>query len=268
MTSRPAQSLESTFRHVLVQVAGEALYVTMHRPAARNALNRSAHRELDRVFDAFAADDTLRVAVIRGAGGKAFCPGSDLKEKRDRSSDEYPPGGFAGLTHRFDLDKPVVAAVNGHALGGGLEIVLACDLAVAVEHAEFGFPEPLVGLAALSGGVHRLVRQIPYKPAMGLLLTGGRIDARAALGLGLVNEVAPASDFESAVDRWVTQVLRCAPLALQATKQVARRSLEENSLAAAIRREYPAVAGMLASRDALEGPRAFAEKRSPRWTGH
>ncbi len=251
-----------------MDVEGAALYVTINRPAARNALNRAAHRELGQGFDAFATDDTLRVAVIRGAGEKAFCSGSDLKEARERLSDEYPQSGFAGLTHRFDLDKPVVAAVNGHALGGGLEIGLACDLAVAVDHAEFGFPEPLVGLAVLSGGIHRLVRQISYKPAMGLLLTGNRIDARGALGLGLVNDVLPVSDFESAIERWVSQVLRCAPLALEATKQVARRSLEEVSLAAAIRRDYPAAAAMLASRDAVEGPRAFAEKRPPRWTGH
>lgn len=267
MTAGPALAPAGTFRHIAVEAAGGVLTVTIDRPAVRNALNRSAHRELGQVFDGFATDDTLRVAVIRGAGNRAFCAGSDLKEKLDSSPDKYPDGGFAGLTHRFDLDKPVLAAVNGHALGGGLEIVLACDLAVAVESAEFGFPEPLVGLAALSGGIHRLMRQIAYKPAMGLLMTGGRIDAAAALQLGLVNEVVPPSSLGAAVDRWVSRILRCAPLAVQATKQVARRSLDDVSLASALRRDYPAVAAMLASRDAIEGPRAFAEKRAPDWTG-
>ena len=256
-----------SLRHVRVRREGEALHVTVDRPTARNSLDRLAHRELNRVFDSFDADGGLLVAVIRGAGDAAFCSGSDLKEKTDTAEDEYPPGGFAGLTHRFESDKPVIAAVNGHALGGGLEIVLACDLAISVDHATFGFPEPLVGLAALSGGIHRLVRQITYKSAMGLLLTGQSIDAQTALRLGLLNELVPVSDFEATVDRWVARVLRCAPLALRATKQVARRSLDEPSLAAGIRQRYPAVDAMLASSDALEGARAFMEKRSPRWTG-
>ena len=256
-----------SLRHVRVRTDREALHVTIDRPSARDSLNRLAHRELNRVFDSFDADDGLRLAVIRGAGDKAFCSGSDLKEKADTAEDEYPLGGFGGLTHRFDSDKPVIAAVNGHALGGGLEIVLACDLAISVDHATFGFPEPLVGLAALSGGIQRLVRQIPYKSAMGLLLTGQSIDAHTALRLGLINEMVPESDFDAAVDRCVARVLRCAPLALRVTKQVARQSLDEPSLSAGIRQHYPAVAAMLASRDALEGARAFVEKRSPRWTG-
>ena len=169
MKTRRVLTIAATLQHIAVEVKGGVLNVTINRPEARNALNRLAHRELDQLFDAFAADAALHVAVIRGAGDKAFCSGSDLKEKLSTSSDDYPDSGLAGLTHRFDLDKPVLAAVNGHALGGGLEIVLACDLAVAVDHAEFGFPEPLVGLAALSGGIHRLVRQVSHKARHGLV---------------------------------------------------------------------------------------------------
>ena len=261
------ETLIAVANHVTLRVNGEVLHVTINRPDARNALHAEAHCELARAFDAFASDRSLRIAVIRGTGEKAFCAGSDLKAKTERAKGELPDSGFAGLTHRFDLDKPVIAAVNGYALGGGLEIVLACDLAVAVESAEFGFPEPLVGLAAMSGGIQRAVRHIPSKHAMGMLLTGRRIDAGTALELGLINEVVASSELDRAIDRWVSQVLRCAPLAIQATKQVARETLEQGSLAEAIQREYPAVTAMLGSHDALEGPRAFSEKRAPVWKG-
>ena len=268
MMASGIEALGAVAKHVILRVDGEALHVTINRPDARNSLHEEAHRELARAFDAFAADRGLRIAVIRGSGERAFCAGSDLKAKTERTKGELPDSGFAGLTHRFDLDKPVIAAVNGHALGGGLEIVLACDLAIAVETAEFGFPEPLVGLAAMSGGIQRALRHIPYKQAMGLLLTGRRISARTAMELGLINEVVASSELDRSVDRWVSQVLRCAPLAIQATKQVARETLEQGSLARAIRREYPAVNAMLDSCDALEGPRAFADKRAPVWKGH
>lgn len=266
MASGVEALLEST-THVDLCAQGSVLHVTINRPRARNALHAEAHHELARVFDAFGGDTRFRIAVIRGTGEKAFCAGSDLKAKTGRSRGVLPHSGFAGLTHRFDLDKPVIAAVNGSALGGGLEIVLACDLAIAVETAEFGFPEPLVGLAALSGGIQRLVRQVPSKQAMGLLLTGRRISASTALRLGLVNEVVPKAKLDQAIGRCVGQVLRCAPLAIEATKQVARRTLELASLETSIRQECPAVTAMLESRDALEGPRAFVEKRDPEWRG-
>ena len=159
------------------------MHVTLNRPQVLNALHPPAHFELAEVFDAFADDANLWIAVIRGAGERSFCTGTDLKVRAQLGQDEYPASGFAGLTRRFDLDKPVVAAVNGLALGGGLEIALACDLIIAAEHARFGFPEPRVGLAAMGGGVHRLVRQLPDKVAMGLLLTGRQFSAQEALGL-------------------------------------------------------------------------------------
>ena len=190
-----------------------------------------------------------------------------MKARAELGRDEYPPSGFAGLTRRFDLDKPVVAAVNGLALGGGLEIALACDLIVAAEHAKFGFPEPRVRLAAMGGGVHRLVRQLPDKVAMGLLLTGRQFSAQEAQAYGLVNEVVPGERLDGAAQVWVEDMLACAPLALRATKQVARRNLDFPTLAAAIRGDYPAAERMLESEDAVEGPRAFAEKRDPVWRG-
>lgn len=260
-------SLIDTARHTILRVEGRVLHVTLNRPRVLNALHPPAHFELARIFDAFAADPDLWIAVIRGAGERSFCTGSDLKARARLGQDEYPPSGFAGLARRFDLDKPLVAAVNGVALGGGLEIALACDLIIAAEHARFGLPEPRVGLAAMGGGVHRLVRQLPDKVAMGLLLTGRRITAQEALDYGLVNQVTPAAQLDRAVEAWVAEMLACAPLALRATKQIARRNLDYPTLAAAIQADYPAAAAMLASADAEEGPRAFAEKRPPRWQG-
>ena len=254
-------------RYTVLRVEGRVLHVTLNRPQVLNALHPPAHFELAEVFDAFADDANLCIAVIRGAGERSFCTGTDLKVRAQLGQDEYPASGFAGLTRRFDLDKPVVAAVNGLALGGGLEIALACDLIIAVEHAKFGFPEPRVGLAAMGGGVHRLVRQLPDKVAMGLLLTGRQFSAQEALGYGLVNEVVPAGRLDSAVDAWVADMLACAPLAVRATKQIARCNFDYPTLAKAIRADYPAAATMLASADAVEGPRAFAEKRAPRWQG-
>jgi len=255
-------------QHTLLRVEGRVLHVVLNRPHVLNALHPPAHFELAEIFDAFADDADLWIAVIRGAGDRSFCAGTDLKALAEGGRDEYPPAGFAGLSHRFDLDKPVIAAVNGLALGGGLEIALACDLIVAAEHAVFGFPEPRVGLAAMGGGVHRLVRQLPDKVAMGFLLTGRQFSAREALAFGLVNEVVPGDSLDSAVQSWVEDILACAPLALRATKQVARRNLDYASLADAIRADYPAAARMLESDDAVEGPRAFAEKRAPVWRGH
>ena len=250
-----------------MRVEGRVLHVTLNRPHVLNALHPEAHFELAQIFDAFAADPNLWIAVIRGAGERGFCTGTDLKVRAQLGQDDYPPSGFAGLTRRFDLDKPVIAAVNGVALGGGLEIALACDLIIAAEQARFGFPEPRVGLAAMGGGVHRLVRQLPDKVAMGLLLTGRQITAQQALEYGLVNQVVAGAQLDSAVEEWVEDMLACAPLALRATKQVARRNLDYARLAEAIRADYPAAEAMLDSADAVEGPRAFAEKRPPRWQG-
>lgn len=260
-------TLSESVRHTVLRVDGRVLHITLNRPQVLNALHPPAHFELANVFDAFAEDGDLWIAVIHGAGERSFCTGTDLKVRAQLGRDRYPASGFAGLTERFDLDKPVVAAVNGLALGGGLEIALACDLIIAAEHAMFGFPEPKVGLAAMGGGVQRLVRQLPDKVAMGILLTGRRFSAQEALAYGLVNQVVPLEKLDSAVGTWVDDMLECAPLALRATKQIARRNLEYSKLTVAIGSKYPAAETMLKSDDAVEGPRAFAEKRAPRWHG-
>lgn len=208
------------------------------------------------------------MAVITGAGDRAFCVGTDLKSLAQTGSYAYPYGGFAGITKRFDLFKPVIAAVNGLCLGGGVEILAACDLAVAAEHAQFGLPEPRVGLAALGGGaLQRLARTLPMKEAMGLVLTARRMGAAEAQRIGLVNDVVPMAELAARTRALVDELLACAPLALEASKQVMMQSLDEPGLEAAMNRRYPAAERMLASEDAKEGPRAFAEKRKPRWQG-
>lgn len=256
----------SAFQYCRLDRDGAILTITIDRPEVLNALHAEAHIELARAFDLYAADPELRVAIITGAGDRAFCVGTDLKALARTGPYEYPPGGFAGITKRFDLWKPVIAAVNGLCLGGGVEIVAACDLAVASDHVEFALPEPLVGLAALGGGaLQRLARQMPMKEAMWLVLTAKRIPADEARRISLVNEVVPrgtALDRAKAIAR---DMLACAPLALEASKQVMHQSLAEPDLGAAMRKHYPAAERMLASEDAKEGPRAFAEKRKPRW---
>lgn len=250
-----------------VERDGRILRITIDRPEVRNALHPPANAELAGIFDDFAADPELWVAILTGAGDRSFCAGNDLKYQAAGGRIEVPETGFAGLTHRFDLFKPVIAAVNGTALGGGFEIALACDLIVASERATFGLPEVRVGLAALAGGLHRLPRQIPLKQAMGLILTGRPIDAREAWRLGLVNEVVPHEELGEAADRWAAAILEAAPLSVRASKQVVMRGLDHASLREAAEARYEAIAEMVRSEDFVEGPRAFAEKRRPRWKG-
>lgn len=256
------------FEFCRVERDGPVLTITIDRPQVLNALHPPAHAELARAFDLYAGDPGLRVAVITGAGERAFCVGTDLKERSRTGRDDHPPTGFAGLTRRFDLFKPVVAMVNGLALGGGVEIVAACDLAVAADDAAFALPEVRVGLAALGGGaLHRLARQMPLKQAMELVLTGRRIDAHEARRIGLVNRTAPRAGLAAATRELVDELLAGAPLALQASKQAMLLGLAAPDLSAAIAAQYPAAERMLASEDAQEGQRAFVEKREPDWQG-
>jgi enoyl-CoA hydratase/carnithine racemase len=257
-----------TYQHCRVERDGQIVTITIDRPHVLNSLHPEGHAELARAFDEYAADPELRVAILTASGERAFCVGTDLKELAATGASEKPATGFAGITMRFDLWKPVIAAVNGFCLGGGVEIVAACDLAIAADHAEFGLAEPLVGLAALGGGaLQRLARDMPLKDAMLLVLTARRIPAEEARRLSLINEVVPRVELMARARALAEELLQCAPLALEASKQVMLQSLDEPDLERAMRRRYPAAERMLASEDAREGPRAFAEKRKPRWTG-
>ncbi len=259
-----------THEFIEVERAGRVTTITLNRPEVLNAIHPEMHHELEAAFDAFAADDSQFIGVVRGAGDRAFCAGSDLKAIAQGSRDRaYPAHGYAGLIERFDLDKPLIAEVHGICLGGGFEIALACDLIVASDEASFGLPEPKVGAVALGGGLHRLARQIGLKQAMGYVLSARRIDAQRAFDLGLVNEVVPRAELAAATRRWCDDLLECAPLSLRASKEAMLRGLDEPSLEQAMQRQagYPAFARWRAAEDTAEGPRAFAEKRKPEWQG-
>ena len=251
-----------------VERDGPVTTITIERPEVMNALHPPANLELEQVFDAFCSDPEQWVAIITGAGDRAFSAGNDLKFQASSGGRvTVPKKGFAGLTARFDNDKPIIAAVNGVAMGGGFEIALACDLIVAADTAIFALPEPHVGLAALAGGIHRLPRQIPLKQAMGMLLTGRRVPAAEGRELGFVNEVVPAAELMAAARRWADAILECAPLSVRASKQAALGGLSHASLEDAMNGSYDTLGHMVRSEDFKEGPRAFAEKRKPRWQG-
>lgn len=252
---------------------GHVAYVTLNRPEVLNAMNERMHEDLALVWDEVEADDDVWAVVLAGAGHLAFSVGQDLAELADRigqgvaatatfGSQGEP--GWPRLTERFDLAKPIVAKVRGYALGTGFELALACDVIIADEDATFALPQARLGLIAGAGGVFRLTRQLPWKVAMGMLLTGRSLSARRAYELGLVNEIAAADDLDACVEEWVAAILRCAPLSVRATKEAASRSAAM-SLKSAFATRYLWEERRMHSRDAVEGPIAFAEKRDPRW---
>jgi crotonobetainyl-CoA hydratase len=255
---------------IRLDIAGHVARVTIDRPEVMNALDEAATLELERIWQRIELDRDLHAVVLTGAGERAFCAGADMRAEAAMTGlDTWAaahPAGFGALSLRTTLDVPLIARVNGHALGGGLEMMLGCDIAVAAENATFGLPEPRLGRLPLDGGMVLLPRQIGHRAAMGLLLTGRRIDAAEALGFGLVNEVVPADRLDAAVDCWLADILACAPLSLRAIKQSVRRTAQLGAQEAQAMR-LPAVVECLLSRDGEEGVAAFREKRTPVWSG-
>lgn len=252
-----------------VEREGHLTIVTLNRPEVMNALHYPAHLELEQVWNEFDADPDQWVAIVTGAGDRAFSAGNDLKFQAAGGKRGFVASGFAGLTSRFNLFKPVIAAVNGVAMGGGFEIALACDIIIAAENAKFALPEPRVGLAALAGGVHRLPRTIGLKRAMGMMLTGRHVPAREGYELGFVTALAPEGGALAEARKWAAQILECSPMSIRASKEAVYRGLTESSLEAAIdgQRKYEGIRAMFTSEDLIEGPMAFAQKRPPQWKG-
>lgn len=254
--------------HLHIECMGEVLTVTLDRASRLNALDDDMSFALGRIFDDFETDPGLRVALLTGGGTRAFCVGNDLRQQSTGPEPNWPSSGFGGLTARFDRSKPIIAAVNGIAAGGGFELALACDLVIASRAARFSLPEPKVGLAAVAGGLQMLTRQIPLKWAMGMILTGEAVTAEEGLRMGFVNQVVDPDDLLMVAREWAERIRRCAPLSIKAS--LAGISAGQGlSLAAAQRAQdaCDAVQLMKRSSDRKEGAQAFAEKRVPIWEG-
>jgi crotonobetainyl-CoA hydratase len=251
---------------------GTILEITLDRPKA-NAIDTTTSRELAAAFMTLRDDPELRVAILTGAGERFFSAGWDLKAaaEGEAADADHGPGGFAGLTELFDLDKPVIAALNGLAVGGGFELALACDLIVAAEdRAEMFLPEVTIGLIPDAGGVFRLPRRLPRAIATEMLLTGRRMSPGEGASWGLVNRVVPPAQLLTEARELAEQVVAAAPLATAALKEVLRASEHlsvEDAYTHLRSGDLAAYERMLASEDIVEGPRAFAEGRTPVWQG-
>ncbi|UCR89037.1 enoyl-CoA hydratase-related protein [Mycetocola spongiae] len=254
---------------VNVEVRDHVAHVTIDRPEVLNAVDRVTHDRLCAIWDGIEQNRGVHLVVITGAGERAFCAGADMSTGGvGKTGVEYwadlDPNGFGGISLRRTLDIPVIARVNGYALGGGMEIMLGADIIIASETARMGLTEPRMGRLALDGGITQLVRKIPYAQAMGMLLTGRKVEAREAAAMGLVTEVVPADQLDAAVQRWIEDVLACAPSSLRAVKQMVTRT-EHMTARDARAARLPALMESLAGTDQDEGVRAFQEKRRPQW---
>jgi len=252
------------YEFVLVERRGHVLEITMNRPEVRNALHPPAHEELDEIFNAFFADPDLWVAILTGAGDQSFTAGNDLKY----SSKHFvylPKSGFAALTRRGGRTKPIIAAVNGFAMGGGLEICMSCELVVADEKSQFGLTEVRVGLVPGEGGLVRLPRRVAPMLANEMILTGRRLNAQEALAAGLINRIAPAGKALEGARQLADEILECSPTSVRIALEWMHETESIPDELEAARLRPPALDDLMTSEDAMEGPLAFAQKRKPQW---
>ena len=250
----------------LVERDGPILAVTFNRPQQGNSLTPVEHEFLNRVWTEFEGDGSLRVAILSAAEDRIFCSGNDLKYASEHRSFAIPSTGLAGLTSRFDREKPIIAAVNGAAAGGGFEIAMACDLVVAAQHATFSLPEVKAGTYAGAGGLIRLPRQVGDKIAMEIILTGRKIPAERAYALGLANRVVEGESLLSEARQLASEIIESSPLACAISKRIVNETGDLPSLREAQKVSDRWGRQLIGSDDFKEGVRAFAEKRRPNWT--
>lgn len=256
---------QASYEYCRVEQRDHLLEVTIARPEVRNALHPMANEELAAIFDAYCAAPHLWVAILTGAGEEAFCAGNDLKYTAAGGRLWIPDSGFGGLTSRAGRCKPVIAAVNGFAFGGGFEIALACELIVADAAAQFGLTEVRVGLLAGAGGLVRLPRQIPRKLAMELILTGQKLSAPRALELGVVNKVVAKGTALAAARELAAQIIEASPTSVRLSLQIMEETSRFAAEVEAAQFRSPAIDEILASEDMREGVAAFTQKRRPVW---
>jgi crotonobetainyl-CoA hydratase len=269
-TQPPAGPASEPTRAVRTNADGQVLLITLDRPKA-NAIDAPTSRALHAAFAQLRDDPDLRVGILTGAGERFFSAGWDLKAAvaGEPTDADWGPGGFAGLTEMFDLGKPVIAAVNGMAMGGGFELALACDLLVMADHAEMALTEARLGLVADAGGMLRVPNRLPRAVAVELLLTGRRIGAAEAARWGLANAVVAPADLLGSARALAATICEAAPLSVAAVLEVLRvtEGLSVPDAFAALRSGLPAYSRVGTSQDAREGARAFVERRPPRWQG-
>jgi len=256
--------MEDSAMKVLFEKRGPIAYVTINRPERLNACDFETYGRLSQIWREFGEDPALRVAIFTGTGERAFCAGSDIKSNYvERPNEELLDAPYPVM---FELTKPIIAAINGHANGGGLEQILCCDIRVAAEHAQFGLGEVRLGWLPGGGGTQRLPRLIPLGRALEMLYTGNRIGAEEALRLGLVDHVVPMSRLMAKCEEIATEICKSAPLGVERIKQAAMRGLDL-PLADGLRLEHELYRWLQGTEDAREGALAFAEKRAPQWKG-
>jgi enoyl-CoA hydratase/carnithine racemase len=254
-----------SFEFVTTQRRDNVLLVTLNRPEVYNAIHPPMHLELAQVWDDFSQDRELWVAVLTGAGEKAFCAGNDLKFTATGGRSSLPPSGFSGLTQRFDLEKPIIAAVNGFAMGGGFETALSCDMIIASKNATFALPEVKVGFLAAASGIQRLSRYIGRLAAQEMMFTGRSVKADEALEIGIVNNIVPQDQLIECALALAQEIASVSPSAVKATKRVLNDMALKENLPQSLDFSREVVEDLAKTEDFKEGVNAFVEKRKPTW---
>lgn len=260
------------YKLIKVEKKGHLTIITINRPNVRNAINPPTSIEMQDAFEDFNNDPNAWVAILTGTGDKAFSAGNDLKydaltpPEEARESRKKVKYGMGGLTHQYHIKKPIIAAVNGFAFGGGWEMALGCDIIIASEKATFRFPEPLVGRIPTGGGVNRIIRQIPFHVAMDILLSCRRISAQEALAIGVVSRVVAHENLMEEAEKIAQDIMSCSPLAIKAIKEMSLDGIDM-PLKEANKNQFPSIFEFYKSQDFIEGPKAFTEKRKPKWQG-